>query len=71
MSEGELPLAKFARFKRAPELWYDEMRDAGLNAAEIKILENKEIVTRKLAVKALVETMQKHFSVQNASKNIN
>ena len=39
MSEGELPLAKFARFKRAPELWYDEMRDAGLNAAEIKILE--------------------------------
>ena len=38
---------------------------------EIKILENKEIVTRKLAVKALVETMQKHFSVQNASKNIN
>ena len=39
MSEGELPLAKFARFKRVPELWYDEMRDAGLNAAEIKILE--------------------------------
>lgn len=39
MSDGELPLAKFARFKRAPELWYDEMRDAGLNAAEIKILE--------------------------------
>ena len=39
MSEGELPLAKFARFKRAPELWYDEMRDAGLNATEMKILE--------------------------------
>ena len=39
MSDGELPLAKFARFKKVPQLWYDEMNDAGLNAEEIKILE--------------------------------
>lgn len=39
MSEGELPLAKFARFKRVPELWYEEMREAGLNQEEIHVLE--------------------------------
>lgn len=39
MSEGELPLAKYARFKRVPQFWYDEMRMAKLNADEIKVLE--------------------------------
>ena len=39
MSDGELPLAKYARFKRVPELWYDEMRSNGLTDEEIKILE--------------------------------
>ena len=39
MGEGELPLAKYARFKRVPALWYNEMREYGLDTDEIKILE--------------------------------
>lgn len=39
MSDGELPLAKYARFKRVPELWYNEMREYHLNDEEIHILE--------------------------------
>ncbi len=39
MSDGELPLEKYARFKKLPTLWYDEMRAHGLNDEEIKILE--------------------------------
>lgn len=39
MSDGELPLEKYARFKRVPSLWYDEMRAHGLNEKEMKILE--------------------------------
>jgi len=39
MADGELPLAKFARFKRVPSLWYDEMSRMGLNQNEIKVLE--------------------------------
>ena len=39
MSDGELPLAKYARFKRVPQFWYDEMRMAKLNEDEVKTLE--------------------------------
>ena len=39
MGEGELPLAKYARFKRVPQLWYDEMSRAGLSNDEIRVLE--------------------------------
>lgn len=39
MSDGELPLEKYARFKKLPSLWYDEMHAHGLNDDEIKILE--------------------------------
>ena len=39
MSDGELPLEKYARFKKVPQLWYDEMRAHGLNDNEVKILE--------------------------------
>ena len=39
MGEGELPLEKYARFKRVPQLWYDEMRAHGLNKEEMHILE--------------------------------
>lgn len=39
MSDGELPLEKYAKFKRAPALWYDEMKFAGLNQKEMAIME--------------------------------
>jgi len=39
MSDGELPLEKYARYKRMPSLWYDEMRAYGLTAEEQKVLE--------------------------------
>lgn len=39
MADGELPLEKYARFKRLPQLWYDEMKAHGLTADEQKVLE--------------------------------
>lgn len=39
MSDGELPLEKYARFKKVPSLWYDEMRSYGLKDNEITVLE--------------------------------
>lgn len=39
MSNEELPLEKYARFKTSPELWYMEMNDAGLTAEEQHLLE--------------------------------
>lgn len=39
MSDEELPLEKYARFKTAPELWYMEMDDAGLTSEEQHLLE--------------------------------
>ena len=45
MSDGELPMDKYAKFKTAPQLWYDEMYNAGLNSDEIKVLE-KYLKTR-------------------------
>lgn len=39
MGEGELPLEKYARYKRLPEAWYQEMSAYSLTTAEQKILE--------------------------------
>ena len=41
MAEGgeEQPLDKYVRFKNAPSLWYDDMRDCGLTSEEISIVE--------------------------------
>lgn len=39
MSNEELPLEKYARFKTSPELWYMEMNDAGLTTEEQRLLE--------------------------------
>ena len=36
---GEMPLEKFARFKKNINLWYDEMRAWGLTDDEMKVLE--------------------------------
>ena len=36
---NEQPLDKYVRFKTAPQLWYNEMRDYGLTEEEIKVLE--------------------------------
>ena len=35
---GELPLDKYARFKKNPQLWYDEMSRAGLTKEEQELL---------------------------------
>lgn len=39
MGEGELPLEKYARYKRLPEAWYQEMSAYGLTKEEQTILE--------------------------------
>ena len=39
MGEGELPLEKYARYKRLPNAWYQEMSAYGLTDAEQHILE--------------------------------
>lgn len=41
MAEGgeEQPLDKYVRFKNAPSLWYDDMRNCGLTSEEINIVE--------------------------------
>jgi len=38
MGEGELPLEKYARFKKLPSAWSDEMRNYGLTEDEQKLL---------------------------------
>lgn len=38
-NKDEQPIDIYAKYKLAPQLWYDEMNTAGLNADEIKILE--------------------------------
>lgn len=39
MSDEELPLEKYAKFKTAPQLWYNEMDEAKLTREEQKLLE--------------------------------
>ena len=38
--QGEQPLDKFIRFKKDTNLWYEEMKNEGLNEDEIKVLES-------------------------------
>ena len=38
--EGEQPLDKFVKFKNNINLWYEEMKEAGLNQDEMKVLES-------------------------------
>ena len=74
MSDGELPLAKYARFKRVPQLWYNEMEEAGLTADEIKVLE--KYLTRKCGVGESQEVVMQmvmdphisNFTMQEANK---
>ena len=39
MSDGEQPIDIYVKQKTAPEIWYNDMRDSGLNNDEIKVLE--------------------------------
>ena len=39
MSDGEQPIDIYVKQKTAPEIWYNDMRDNGLNDNEIKVLE--------------------------------
>lgn len=39
MGDGELPLTKYGRFKRVPDLWYDELHRYKLSYDEMRILE--------------------------------
>lgn len=74
MSDGELPLAKYARFKRVPQLWYNEMEEAGLTADEVKVLE--KYLTRKCGVGESQEVVMQmvmdphisNFTMQEANK---
>lgn len=74
MSEGELPLAKYARFKRVPELWYDEMRSHGLNEDEIKILEkylkrkNGVGESQEVVMQMVMDEHISNFSMKEANK---
>lgn len=74
MSDGELPLAKYARFKRVPELWYDELRAANLNADEIKVLErylkkkNGVGESQEVIMQIVMDPQISGFSMQEANK---
>ena len=37
--EGEQPMDIYVKHRLCPQTWYDEMRDAGLNADEVKVVE--------------------------------
>ena len=39
MSDGDQPIDIYIRQKTCPQIWYDDMRDNGLNDSEIKTLE--------------------------------
>lgn len=71
---GELPLAKFARFKRVESLWYDEMREAHLNDDEIHVLEKylkkKHGVgeSQEVIMQIVMDPQISGFSMQEANK---
>lgn len=74
MGDGELPLDIYAKYKLAPELWYDEMRGHGLTAEEIKILE--KYLKKKCGVAESQESLMQivmdpqisNFTMQEANK---
>lgn len=74
MGDGELPLAKYARFKRVPELWYDEMRSNNLTDEEIKILEkylkkkNGVGESQEVIMQMVMDQHISDFSMKEANK---
>lgn len=74
MSDGELPLEKYARFKRLPELWYDEMRAHGLTQDEMKILEkyllkkNGVGESQEVIMQIVMDPQISGFTMQEANK---
>lgn len=74
MSDGELPMDKYAKFKTVPQLWYDEMDTAGLNADEVKVLE-KYLKTRcgvadtqEVIMQLSMEPKISNFDMKEANK---
>lgn len=74
MSDGELPLEKYARYKKVPSLWYDEMRAYGLKDEEIKVLEKylKEksgiADSQEVVMQMSMDPQISGFSMQEANK---
>lgn len=74
MGEGELPLEKYAKYKRVPELWYDEMRAHGLNNDEIKVLEkyllkkNGVGESQEVIMQIVMDPQISGFTMQEANK---
>ena len=74
MSDGELPLEKYARYKKVPSLWYDEMRAYGLKDNEIKVLEKylKEksgiADSQEVVMQMSMDPQISGFSMQEANK---
>lgn len=74
MGEGELPLDIYAKYKKVPSLWYDEMAAHGLNTDEIKLLE--KYLKKKAGVAESQESIMQivmdpniaAFSMQDANK---
>lgn len=74
MSDGELPLAKYARYKRVPQLWYEELQAAGLNHNEITILEkylkkkNGVGDSQEVIMQIVMDPQISGFTMQEANK---
>ena len=74
MSDGELPLEKYARFKKLPELWYNEMRENGLTDAEMitleKYLKKKNGVgeSQEVIMQIVMDPQISGFSMKEANK---
>lgn len=49
VKEGEQPIDKYVRHKNNINLWYEEMKDAGLTDEEIKIMENHLLIQYGIA----------------------
>lgn len=71
---GELPLAKYAKFKSCPQLWYDEMNERGLNTDEIKIVEKylKDRCgiadTQEVIMQLVMDSHISNFDMKEANK---
>jgi DNA polymerase III subunit alpha len=71
---GELPLAKYAKFKTCPQLWYDEMQNAGLNDEEVAVMEKylKDRCgvadTQEVIMQIVMEPKVSNFNMKEANK---
>ncbi len=74
MSDGELPLEKYARFKKVPSLWYDEMHAHGLKENDVHVLEKylKEksgiADSQEVVMQMSMDPQISGFSMQEANK---